>query len=76
MKMFTEHSMQYALINCLLEPIAISSSEDAVDWFYHRVEWHDMDNDGDLDAVTARAYGSGGKCSTDRQENLNYSMDS
>lgn len=26
-------------------------------WFYHRVEWHDMDGDGDLDAVTARAYG-------------------
>ncbi|XP_052799628.1 uncharacterized protein LOC128231181 [Mya arenaria] len=25
------------------------------DWFYHRVEWHDMDGDGDQDIVTCRA---------------------
>lgn len=24
-------------------------------WFYHRVVWLDMDNDGKLDAVTCRA---------------------
>ena len=24
-------------------------------WFYHRVEWVDMDGDGDKDAVTCRA---------------------
>ncbi|XP_045177427.2 uncharacterized protein LOC123537655 [Mercenaria mercenaria] len=24
-------------------------------WFYHRVRWHDMDGDGDLDAVTCHA---------------------
>ena len=24
-------------------------------WFYHRVEWRDMDKDGDLDILTARA---------------------
>lgn len=25
------------------------------DWFYHRVEWQDMDGDGDLDIITCRA---------------------
>ena len=24
-------------------------------WFYHRTRWHDMDGDGDLDAVTCHA---------------------
>jgi len=28
-------------------------------WFYHRVLWMDMNNDGHMDAITARAYGAG-----------------
>ena len=28
-------------------------------FFYHKVEWIDMDNDGDLDAVTARVINDG-----------------
>lgn len=24
-------------------------------WFYHRIVWKDMDGDGDLDVLTARA---------------------
>lgn len=28
-------------------------------WFYHRVMWTDMNSDGHLDAVTARAWGAG-----------------
>ncbi|CAG7834280.1 unnamed protein product [Allacma fusca] len=30
------------------------SSQDTVEWSYHRVIWKDMDKDGDLDALTAR----------------------
>nr|XP_039254892.1 uncharacterized protein LOC120331802 [Styela clava] len=40
------------------QPIKISSTEDNKEWYYHRVIWHDMDLDGDYDAVTARAYGN------------------
>ncbi|XP_038069638.1 uncharacterized protein LOC119738760 [Patiria miniata] len=29
---------------------------DPTDWFYHRVEWADMNKDGRIDAVTSRAY--------------------
>nr|XP_039254637.1 uncharacterized protein LOC120331605 [Styela clava] len=39
------------------KPIWISS-EQGKEWYYHRVLWHDMDYDGDYDAVTARAYGN------------------
>lgn len=34
-------------------PFNIASS-DTNDWSYHRVVWKDMDNDGDLDALTCR----------------------
>ncbi|XP_045603920.1 uncharacterized protein [Procambarus clarkii] len=30
------------------------ASDDTNDWSYHRVVWKDMDQDGDLDALTAR----------------------
>jgi len=36
-------------------------------WFYHRVEWHDMNGDGHLDAVSARAYGD---CATATESQL------
>ena len=36
-------------------PYIISESDSSGDWFYHRVEWHDMDGDGDMDMVTCRA---------------------
>ena len=42
-----------------IETVLITPQEEKV-WFYHRVLWEDMNNDGHLDAVTARAYGSGG----------------
>lgn len=45
--------------NPVLKNIAPFSSEKK--WFYHRVIWMDMDKDGDLDALTARAWGSGDK---------------
>jgi hypothetical protein len=31
-------------------------SQNKKDWFYHTALWYDMDNDGLLDCVTARAY--------------------
>lgn len=36
-------------------PYTLSGSDNSGDWFYHRVQWHDMDGDGDLDIVTCRA---------------------
>ena len=30
-------------------------------WWYHRVHWHDMNNDGLKDALSARAYLDAGK---------------
>ncbi|XP_059179524.1 uncharacterized protein LOC131958472 [Physella acuta] len=30
-------------------------STGSIDWFYHRVIWHDMNKDGTLDALTCRA---------------------
>ncbi|XP_046577390.1 uncharacterized protein LOC124285231 isoform X2 [Haliotis rubra] len=35
-------------------PVRITE-ESGEDWFYHRVQWVDMDNDGDYDALTCRA---------------------
>ena len=35
-------------------PYKVTSTNEG-DWFYHRVHWQDMDGDGDLDIVTARA---------------------
>ncbi|XP_067667933.1 uncharacterized protein [Haliotis asinina] len=35
-------------------PVLITE-ESGEDWFYHRVQWVDMDNDGDYDALTCRA---------------------
>jgi hypothetical protein len=32
------------------------ASNDSIDWAYHKVVWKDMDNDGDLDALTARFF--------------------
>ncbi|KAF2358546.1 hypothetical protein FHG87_010703, partial [Trinorchestia longiramus] len=32
------------------------ASNDSRDWAYHKVVWKDMDNDGDLDALTARFF--------------------
>jgi len=32
------------------------ASNDNTDWAYHRVVWKDMDNDGDLDAITSRFF--------------------
>lgn len=43
-----------------LEPVLISAEGDAELWYYHRVVWMDMDNDGDKDALTARARAAGG----------------
>ncbi|XP_078584730.1 uncharacterized protein LOC144866912 [Branchiostoma floridae x Branchiostoma japonicum] len=37
-------------------PADISSNDVKQDWFFHRVEWLDMDGDGRKDALTARAY--------------------
>ena len=31
------------------------TDESSGQWFYHRVQWRDMDGDGDLDAVNCRA---------------------
>ncbi|CAK8697334.1 unnamed protein product [Clavelina lepadiformis] len=39
--------------------VLITPNDDDKVWFYHRVLWQDMDKDGHLDAVTARAYGNG-----------------
>ncbi|KAL4225728.1 hypothetical protein ACF0H5_016417 [Mactra antiquata] len=36
-------------------PYTLSETDSAGDWFYHRVEWFDMDGDGDQDIVTCRA---------------------
>ncbi|XP_045177255.2 uncharacterized protein LOC123537530 [Mercenaria mercenaria] len=36
-------------------PYTLTSKDSAGDWFYHRVQWHDMDGDGDQDIVTCRA---------------------
>ncbi|XP_071799351.1 uncharacterized protein [Asterias amurensis] len=33
-----------------------NSVQDRTDWFYHRVQWSDMNNDGRIDALTARSY--------------------
>jgi len=33
----------------------VLTSNSGGDWFYHRVEWQDMDGDGDQDIVTCRA---------------------
>ncbi|XP_002124593.3 uncharacterized protein LOC100177500 [Ciona intestinalis] len=40
-------------------PVIISNQAEGEKWFYHRVLWMDMNKDGHLDAVTARAYGTG-----------------
>uniref|UniRef100_H2Z740 VCBS repeat-containing protein n=1 Tax=Ciona savignyi TaxID=51511 RepID=H2Z740_CIOSA len=40
-------------------PVIISSKATGEKWFYHRVVWMDMNKDGHVDAVTARAYGTG-----------------
>jgi len=45
--------------NPVLKNIAPFSSEKK--WFYHRVLWMDMNKDGHLDALTARAWGTGDK---------------
>lgn len=45
----------------ILERFTISSNKDGIEWYYHRVEWHDMNGDGYLDAVTERANGGGRK---------------
>ncbi|XP_019628570.1 PREDICTED: uncharacterized protein LOC109473102 [Branchiostoma belcheri] len=37
-------------------PVDISSDDEKRDWFFHRVEWVDMDGDGRKDALTARAF--------------------
>ncbi|XP_066268656.1 uncharacterized protein [Branchiostoma lanceolatum] len=37
-------------------PVDISSDDEKRDWFFHRVEWVDMDGDGLKDALTARAF--------------------
>ena len=38
-----------------------NSVQDRTDWFYHRVQWSDMNNDGGIDALTARSYLTDGK---------------
>uniref|UniRef100_H2Z756 VCBS repeat-containing protein n=1 Tax=Ciona savignyi TaxID=51511 RepID=H2Z756_CIOSA len=40
-------------------PVTISSNPDGILWYYHRVEWFDMNGDGCTDAVTERANGGG-----------------
>ncbi|XP_002127502.2 uncharacterized protein LOC100183211 [Ciona intestinalis] len=40
-------------------PVTISSNPTGILWYYHRVEWHDMNQDGCTDAVTARSNGGG-----------------
>lgn len=36
-------------------PYVLTAPDSSGDWFYHRVQWHDMDGDGDMDIVTCRA---------------------
>lgn len=36
-------------------PYTLTGKDSTGDWFYHRVEWHDMDGDGDMDIITCRA---------------------
>ncbi|CAH1247704.1 Hypp7993 [Branchiostoma lanceolatum] len=38
-----------------VSPVTISSQASGEEWFYHRVEWADMNGDGRKDALTARA---------------------
>ncbi|XP_076811235.1 uncharacterized protein LOC143455832 isoform X2 [Clavelina lepadiformis] len=47
------------LIGGQTNPITISSNPTGTLWYYHRVEWYDMNNDGYKDAITARANGGG-----------------
>ncbi|XP_078584723.1 uncharacterized protein LOC144866903 [Branchiostoma floridae x Branchiostoma japonicum] len=39
-----------------VSPVTISSQAAGEEWFYHRVEWVDMNGDGRKDALTARAH--------------------
>eukprot|EP00058_Branchiostoma_floridae_P017682 XP_002603171.1 hypothetical protein BRAFLDRAFT_63196 [Branchiostoma floridae] len=39
-----------------VSPVTISSQVAGEEWFYHRVEWVDMNGDGRKDALTARAH--------------------
>ncbi|KAL3842781.1 hypothetical protein ACJMK2_020767 [Sinanodonta woodiana] len=41
--------------NKIGRPIQVTAGDSTGSWFYHRVIWHDMDKDGDMDIVTCRA---------------------
>jgi len=41
------------------DPIIVARQDAGIKWYYHRVEWHDMNGDGFKDIVTERANGGG-----------------